>query len=639
MLANKLLAAMAGGEEKLYVDDVFQVNLRLANGSNYSTPNGPDLLTHGGMAWIKSRNNINTVDHLLFDTARGNNLKLSSNLTAASQNQGAGCWSPTTTGFTVNNGFQPNYNTDNYVDFIFRKAPKFFDVVTYTGNGGTKVVPHSIGSAPGMIVVKRTDTTADWVVYHQSVPANCGFLNTTNSFASAQRFSSVTSSDFTINVSTADVNASGGTYVAYLFAHDTGTDGLIQCGSFTVSSGTGTTEVNLGWEPQFLLTKYNLAGYNWNTYDSSRGWVDTTNAGNVNARLSANLSNAEATDKSFQPSATGFRMANSAVYPGTPVTILYLAIRRPNKPPTVGTQVYNAIARTGSSSAISVTGVGFSPDLILHSDRQKTAWAQAYTSYDRLRGVSKYLNTQSTVAEIDLTPFVTSIDMDGVTLTNSGFNSNITTYITNFFKRAPGVFDVVCYTGVGVSQTVAHGLGVPPELILVKHRTIGYDWYVYAAGLGNTKHLLLNSGAATQIDATAWNNTNPTSSLFSLGTSPNVNDGGASLVAYLFATKAGISKVGSYTGNGSSQTIDCGFTTGSRFILIKRTDATGDWYVWDTVRGIIAGNDPHLSLNTTTAEVTSDDSIDPDTSGFIVNQLAATNINVNAASYIFLAFA
>jgi hypothetical protein len=100
-----------------------------------------------------------------------------------------------------------------------------------------------------------------------------------------------------------------------------------------------------------------------------------------------------------------------------------------------------------------------------------------------------------------------------------------------------------------------------------------------------------------------------------------------------------VSKVGSYTGNGTSQTIDCGFTSGARFILIKRTDSTGDWYVWDSARGIVAGNDPHLSLNTTAAEVTTDDSVDAESSGFIVNQDAGTNVNVDTASYIFLAIA
>jgi hypothetical protein len=115
----------------------------------------------------------------------------------------------------------------------------------------------------------------------------------------------------------------------------------------------------------------------------------------------------------------------------------------------------------------------------------------------------------------------------------------------------------------------------------------------------------------------------------------NTNTG--TYVAYLFATCPGVSKVGSYTGTGATLQIDCGFAAGARFVLIKRTDSTGDWYVWDSARGIVAGNDPHLSLNTTAAEVTTNDSIDPDSSGFVVNQAAATNINVSGASYIYLA--
>jgi len=117
------------------------------------------------------------------------------------------------------------------------------------------------------------------------------------------------------------------------------------------------------------------------------------------------------------------------------------------------------------------------------------------------------------------------------------------------------------------------------------------------------------------------------------------NSNGQTYVAYLFATLAGVSKVFSYTGNGSSQTINCGFTGGSRFVMIKRTDSTGNWYVWDSARGIVAGNDPHLSLNSTAAEVTTDDSVDTDNTGFIVNQVAATNVNVSSATYIGLAIA
>ena len=124
-----------------------------------------------------------------------------------------------------------------------------------------------------------------------------------------------------------------------------------------------------------------------------------------------------------------------------------------------------------------------------------------------------------------------------------------------------------------------------------------------------------------------------------MGQVAQTNQVSINYVAYLFATVAGVSKVFSYTGNGSSQTINCGFTGGSRFVMIKRTDSTGDWYVWDSARGIVAGNDPRLSLNSTAAEVTTDDSVDTDSTGFVVNQVAATNVNVNAATYIFLAIA
>jgi hypothetical protein len=173
--------------------------------------------------------------------------------------------------------------------------------------------------------------------------------------------------------------------------------------------------------------------------------------------------------------------------------------------------------------------------------------------------------------------------------------------------------------------------------MIVKGRSIGEEWNVYFGN--NTNYLKLNRNDVPQTATTRWNDTSPTSSVFSLGTSNWVNGSGSTYVAYLFATLAGVSKVFSYTGNGSSQTINCGFTGGARFVLIKRTDAIGDWYVWDSARGIVSGNDPHLSLNTTAAEVTSDDTIDTDSTGFVVNQVSATNVNVSSATYIGIAIA
>jgi hypothetical protein len=131
----------------------------------------------------------------------------------------------------------------------------------------------------------------------------------------------------------------------------------------------------------------------------------------------------------------------------------------------------------------------------------------------------------------------------------------------------------------------------------------------------------------------------PTATQFFLATNVRVNQSSANFVAYLFSTLAGVSKVGTYTGTGTTQVINCGFTSGARFVMIKRTDNVGDWYVWDSARGIIAGNDPYLLLNSTAAEVTSTDYIDTAATGFEISSTAPGAVNFSGGSYIFLAIA
>jgi hypothetical protein len=176
-----------------------------------------------------------------------------------------------------------------------------------------------------------------------------------------------------------------------------------------------------------------------------------------------------------------------------------------------------------------------------------------------------------------------------------------------------------------------------PELIIAKGRNIVAPWEVYSAALANTQYMVLNTTAAVATGATRWNSTTPTSSVFSLGTSTQLNTNGSTYVAYLFATAPGVSKVGSYTGTGTTQIINCGFTAGARFVMIKRTNATGDWYVWDSARGIIAGNDPYMLMNSTAAEVTNTDYIDTAATGFEISSTAPAAINANGGSFIFLA--
>jgi hypothetical protein len=227
---------------------------------------------------------------------------------------------------------------------------------------------------------------------------------------------------------------------------------------------------------------------------------------------------------------------------------------------------------------------------------------------------------------------------------STNLNQASTAQLAYAFRRAPSFMDVVMYTGTGVTnRTVTHNLTVAPELLFVKSRSNIQAWSALCT---------LNSGLQGQLNTTAaleapsaakWGNGSvyvaPTASVFTVGTDNETNASGWTYVAYLFATCAGVSKVFSYTGNGSSQTINCGFTGGARFILIKRRDSTGNWFVWDTARGIVAGNDPYIRLNLSDAEVTSNDTIDTDSTGFVVNQVTATNVNVTSATYIGLAIA
>jgi hypothetical protein len=218
-------------------------------------------------------------------------------------------------------------------------------------------------------------------------------------------------------------------------------------------------------------------------------------------------------------------------------------------------------------------------------------------------------------------------------------------YYSWMFKRATGFFDVVAYKGSNSVYLKDHNLGVVPEMMIVKNRNAAETgWSVYHSALGADYRVQLNSTSASSATSD-WDNasdvgTAPTATQFNVkGASVIVNNASYTYIAYLFATLAGVSKVGSYTGTGSNVDVDCGFSTGARLILIKRTDSTGDWYVYDSVRGIVAGNDPYFFLNSTAAQVTNTDYIDPLSSGFTVTSSAPAALNASGGTYIFLAIA
>ena len=354
--------------------------------------------------------------------------------------------------------------------------------------------------------------------------------------------------------------------------------------------------------------------------------------GGNDAVLKPNLHNPEFQSDFLEFTPTGFRL-NTGHF-GQGQTVIYMAIRRPNKPPEVGTDVFKATTRTGSSAAREITGVGFPPDLAMLRERDSFG-TYGTVIFDRMRRKDYFLRTMVASSESTVAGNYAELKNDGVELgpDSSAAVTNYSTvrYIDYFFKRAPGFFDIVAYEASNqVVQNIAHNLNVEPELMIFTSVGLSNDWFVYAKTLGTNKVLTLTQGTEPVTSSTWLNNTAPTSSVFTIGSGGYVNWYGSNTdkrhIVYLFASLPGISKVGSYSGSSSAVNVDCGFTNGARFVLIKRTNANsspgsnnGDWYVYDTARGIVSGNDPYIQLNNSTVEVTNTDYIVLFFSGFTIS--------------------
>jgi hypothetical protein len=295
--------------------------------------------------------------------------------------------------------------------------------------------------------------------------------------------------------------------------------------------------------------------------------------------------------------------------------------------------VYNGITRTGTGANASVTGAGFPPDLALIKQRGTSGNASVWN--DKLRGPNRELYSTNTDAEFNGSGGLNSFDQNGVSLGNNTGNMNDSgaTYINWFMRRAPGFFDVVCISGGSGVQTINHNLGVAPEICIFKRRNGTSTWPVQTPSL----YLQLNTTAAN-LGTPFITNFGATSLTADAGSFSS----GETWVGYLFASCPGVSKVGSYTGDGTTgRVIDCGFTSGARFIMLKRTNTLGSWFVFDTARGIVSGGEAALALNSMSSEsgFGTADCFDPSSVGFIVNQESNYNFNANGDNYIFLAIA
>ena len=629
-----IAAAGAGGGDPVYVDDVFSTYLYEGTGSTQSINNGIDLAGEGGLVWIKNRETTGQ-DHALFDTERGAGYLLASNEANAQSLSTNRLSALNSNGFTVGTDNATNQSAKGIVSWSFRKAPGFFDVVTYTGNGTAgRTVAHNLGSVPGMIIVKCTNVAEPWAVYHRSL-GNTKYLSlseTSGEQSSISRWNNTTptSSVFTVG-SDANVNQNTKTYVAYIFAHDDasfGTDedeSIIKCGTYSGSGSTDQT-IDIGFEPQWILIKKTSGTAEWQLFDIMRGF-GAPYSGN-SSELIPTTSVAENAGTRIHVEANGFSFQgeSSTRVNSSGDTYIYMAIRRPNKPPEAATEVF-AMDYGNGSSTIPGYDSGFPVDFSIWKNPSTASAPRVAT---RLLGTTIMF---SAVSDAE------SSEAQHVFDSNVGFAKDVASNnLAWMFKRAPGFFDVVAYSGAGGVVTHSHNLGVVPELMIIKSRSSVENWFTYHKDFASpAHHVLLNLNNAISTNSGTLNNTAPTASIFTVGNDNYSNDSTEKYVALLFATLPGISKVGSYTGTAATQNIDCGFTNGARFVLIKRTDGTGDWMLFDTTRGIVSGNDSTIWLNESDAAVTSTDYIDPYNAGFTLT--SENDTNGGSDEYIFLAIA
>ena len=326
------------------------------------------------------------------------------------------------------------------------------------------------------------------------------------------------------------------------------------------------------------------------------------------------------------------------------------AIVQPNK-------YFDINLYTGTGAALSqINASGFKLDLAWIKCRSA---AQDHNLYDSVRGVNNYLTTDTGAAAVTVTQGLSSFATNGFSVgtgSDAAVNTLGQTYAAWQWQAGQGTtstntsgtitstvsvnitagFSIVAYGGTVASQTIGHGLGVAPSLIIVKSRTASSGWNVYSASLGATQYLSLNGSAGATTDTTYWNSTAPTSSVFTIG---SAFPSGQNFIAYCWTPIAGYSAFGSYTGNGSTAGpfIYTGFQP--RFILQKRTDTTSNWRIWDTARTPYNNMSSVMYPDVTDAEYTATtQNINVLSNGFSP-QTTAVAINGSGGTYIYAAFA
>jgi len=639
-ISKKLMTT--GATDVAYVEDVFSTYLYEATGGYSDIVNGIDLAGEGGMVWSKSRSQA--FDHGLTDTERGvagGLLQPHESYPAQVAPEGLDLTSYNSNGYSFGPKYTASYNQvgDDYVSWTFRKAPSFFDVVTYTGTGVAREIPHNLGVEPGMVIVKSLDKTYKWIVSHRSLANLSEYLvlnDTDAKNADANVFGSSSDSH------TADAfrlgsdsygNQMGDEYVAYLFAHDDSDEGLIQCGSYTGNQTAGK-QIDLGFEPQFVLIKASSGTGEWYMFDTMRGIVN----GGLDPFLRANMNAAESgAYEQLEVNPTGFSLSADTNVNTNGVDYIFMAIRRPNKP----VEEFEADELFATSPRTDGPGkYPFFSDFPVDMGMMRTFTdPQSVLVGSRLQG-GRVLQTAEKDPEYEDSNWAYDA-MKSAALAYKTTSNPQPKWMSWMWRRAPGFFDVVTFRSEGSRTTeYPHNLQVAPEMVWVKSRKTTFNWHVWHKDLtGPGWSLMLNDHLEERLTDTgtaASGRPPPTYTDTYFTTGGEADAGGSSAqdyTAYLFASVPGVCDIGSYTGTGTTQDIDCGFTNGARWFMIKRTDQPGDWYYTSQP----GSPEFLLKFNNTDAQMNYSSTFTVP-QGFRVRSTLG-DINVDGGKYIYMAIA
>lgn len=692
-LVTYTLARGASSQQALYVEDVFSAQLYTGSAGFSEINNGVNLSDYGGLVWTKNINN--STSHVLVTDVNGLGNYLSADTSGALSSVVAtgGTFTFTKSGYTISSNTGSGSGTKasgaSYSSWTFRKAKKFFDIVTYTGNGTSQVVPHGLNATPGFIMVKRTNATGSWICWHQDavigLPTGYFLIDNISGITTNTSFTGFpwnatfpTTTGFSVGSLGAGstpsghlTNISGAQYVAYIFANgteggfgDDGTENIIKCGTYTVT-GANQSIVDMGFEPGFIFTKAisrtggTLTG-DTVVVDNVRNFntLDTNGVKANSAFVSVDLRNTFPTPSGFIGNAPGYSLLT---YSGT--TYVYFAIIKGlMRPPTSSSGVYAQRLQAPNTTAQFVN-FGIKVDCLFSIQRN----GPYSTVFSRLLGAAGSYSFPYIISPPSGNSFLSSGVLSFASNSGLDFGTDAAglpyegalvqrnyQFVHYAFSNAASFFNngvIVKASGSGANlATIKHSLRVPPELIIIGNFTsanTASGWLVYSFLNNNNQFLRLNTASGLTTSTGIWTST-PTKTSFQMDLSRLGGSSGTSeyVVFHAFASCPGVSKIGSYTGTTNNIDVNCGFVNGAKFIMIKRVDAntSGDWYVWDSVRGIVPSSDPYSRWNistgaTVTGEVSNTDFIDSYSPGFTVTNTATGTVNISGAVYLFMAIA